>query len=109
MRVQLEVPTELLSSVQLAALHMNRQPRFVQVKDGEDSMKLMDDSTGVIQRRLSNGIRVNYKVLFSPETLLLSFSVLYIPSRPQCGKCCILSVKVFFMVNRVQYFLLYAC
>jgi len=59
---ELDVPTELLSSVQLAALHMNRQPRFIPVTDTESSIKLMDDSTGVIQRRLSNGIRVNYKM-----------------------------------------------
>ena len=61
--MQLDVPTELLSSVQLAALHTNRQPPFVQVTDNDSLTKLMDDSTGVIQRRLSNGIRVNYKVL----------------------------------------------
>ncbi|KAG0577825.1 hypothetical protein KC19_5G184500 [Ceratodon purpureus] len=59
---ELDVPTELLSSVQLAALHMNRQPRFVSVTESDDLTKLMDDSTGVIQRRLSNGIRVNYKM-----------------------------------------------
>jgi hypothetical protein len=67
--VQLDVPTELLSSVQLAALHMNRQPRFVPVTDTDSLIKLMDDSTGVIQRRLSNGIRVNYKVLCLPRIL----------------------------------------
>lgn len=71
--MQLDVPTELLSSVQLAALHMNRQPRFVPVTDIESSIKLMDDSTGVIQRRLSNGIRVNYKVLCLPRILSALF------------------------------------
>ena len=71
--MQLDVPTELLSSVQLAALHMNRQPRFVQVTDNDNLTKLMDDSTGVIQRRLSNGIRVNYKVLCLPRVFSVSF------------------------------------
>lgn len=71
--MQLDVPTELLSSVQLAALHMNRQPRFVPVTNSDSLTKLMDDSTGVIQRRLSNGIRVNYKVLYLPRILSVPF------------------------------------
>lgn len=60
------MPTELLSPVQLASLHMTKQPRFVPVSDDGNLSKLMDDSTGVVQRRLSNGIRVNYKVLCDP-------------------------------------------
>ncbi|CAK9871880.1 unnamed protein product [Sphagnum jensenii] len=62
---ELEVPTELLSPVQLASLHMRWQPRFVPVTDvagAENLSKYSDEATGVVQRRLSNGIRVNYKI-----------------------------------------------
>ncbi len=63
---QLEVPTELVSPIQLASLHMRWQPQFVAVTDVADARNLSkysDEATGVVQRCLSNGIRVNYKVL----------------------------------------------
>ncbi|CAK9859830.1 unnamed protein product [Sphagnum jensenii] len=62
--LELEVPTELLSPVQLASLHMRWQPRFVPVTDvagAENLSKYSDEATGVVQQRLSNGICVNYK------------------------------------------------
>ncbi|KAL3693392.1 hypothetical protein R1sor_007043 [Riccia sorocarpa] len=59
---ELEVPKELVSSLQLAALRMMRQPSFVSVAEWGNQAKYFDESTGVLQRRLSNGIRVNYKV-----------------------------------------------
>ncbi|CAM6021170.1 unnamed protein product [Sphagnum balticum] len=62
---ELEVPTELVSPNQLASLHMRWQPRFVAVTDVADARNLSkysDEATGVVQRRLSNGIRVNYKI-----------------------------------------------
>ncbi|BBN04418.1 stromal processing peptidase, chloroplastic [Marchantia polymorpha subsp. ruderalis] len=59
---ELEVPKELVSPFQLAALRMMRQPSFVTVAERGTQLKHVDDSTGVIQRRLSNGIRVNYKL-----------------------------------------------
>jgi predicted Zn-dependent peptidase len=62
---ELEVPTELVSPMQLASLHMQWQPRFVAVTDVADAhnwSKYSDEATGVVQRRLSNGIRVNYKI-----------------------------------------------
>ncbi|CAK9857354.1 unnamed protein product [Sphagnum jensenii] len=62
---ELEVPTELVSPIQLASLHMQWQPRFVAVTDVADARNLSkysDEATGVVQRRLSNGIRVNYKI-----------------------------------------------
>jgi hypothetical protein len=45
---------------------MQWQPRFVavtDVADGHNLSKYSDEATGVVQRRLSNGIHVNYKVL----------------------------------------------
>jgi hypothetical protein len=47
-------------------LHMRWQPRFVPVTDvagAENLSKYSDEATGVVQRRLSNGICVNYKVI----------------------------------------------
>ncbi len=55
-----------MSPIQLASLHMQWQPRFVAVTDVADARNLSkysDEATGVVQRCLSNGIRVNYKVL----------------------------------------------
>ncbi|KAJ7516395.1 hypothetical protein O6H91_22G056800 [Diphasiastrum complanatum] len=58
---ELEVPKELVSPIQLANLHMERKPSFVPVTDGGMLLKVVNDATGVVLRRLSNGIRVNYK------------------------------------------------
>ncbi|CAM6089817.1 unnamed protein product [Calypogeia fissa] len=59
---ELEVPKELVSRLQLAALRLRRQPSFVTVSGQGNLAKLVDGATGVVQRRLSNGIRVNYKI-----------------------------------------------
>lgn len=49
-----DVPDALLSDEQVAELVDRRKPRFVQLDDD-------DCGTGVIRRKLSNGIRVNYR------------------------------------------------
>jgi hypothetical protein len=67
-----------VSPVQLASLHMRWQPRFVPVTDvagAKNISKYSDEATGVVQRRLSNGIRVNYKVIIdscNPSTTTTS-------------------------------------
>ncbi|KAL3818489.1 hypothetical protein ACJIZ3_004394 [Penstemon smallii] len=59
---ELEIPKELISTKQLDELRMQRTPSFIPV-DGEQKMtKVYDGETGIIQRRLSNGIPVNYKI-----------------------------------------------
>eukprot|EP00249_Psilotum_nudum_P024970 c29336_g1_i1 orf=853-4701(-) len=59
---ELDVPKELVSPVQLAALKLQCHPTFVRVKEDDISTKIVDEATGIVQRRLSNGMRVNYKI-----------------------------------------------
>lgn len=63
--VQLEVPKELISSKQLDELRLQREPSFISVSQDAGSSKVYDKETGITQRRLSNGIPVNYKVYSS--------------------------------------------
>ncbi|XP_073037223.1 stromal processing peptidase, chloroplastic [Primulina eburnea] len=58
---ELEIPKELISTEQLQELRFLRHPSFVPV-DQEKVSKVYDGETGIVQRRLSNGISVNYKV-----------------------------------------------
>lgn len=60
--VQLEVPTELISSMQLQELRLQRSPSFAPLSHEVNTPKVHDKDTGITQRRLSNGIPVNYKV-----------------------------------------------
>lgn len=60
--VQLEVPKELITSKQLDELRLQREPSFISVSQDVGSSKVYDKETGITQRRLSNGIPVNYKV-----------------------------------------------
>lgn len=60
---EVEVPKALISAEQLAILHEQTRPTFVAV-DGKEGgpLRSFDEATGIIQRRLSNGIRVNMKI-----------------------------------------------
>ncbi|KAL3617633.1 hypothetical protein CASFOL_037954 [Castilleja foliolosa] len=59
---ELEIPKELLSSVQLQELRLQIRPSFIPVDQEKNLTKIYDEDTGIIQRRLSNGIPVNYKI-----------------------------------------------
>ncbi|XP_016500156.1 stromal processing peptidase, chloroplastic isoform X1 [Nicotiana tabacum] len=59
---ELEVPTELITSKQLEELRLKRCPSFVPVATNSDITKSYDNETGIVQRRLSNGIPINYKI-----------------------------------------------
>ncbi|KAH7857604.1 hypothetical protein Vadar_014497 [Vaccinium darrowii] len=58
---ELQVPKELITSSQLLELRSQRRPSFIPTAP-ENGTKIYDTETGIIQRRLSNGIAVNYKV-----------------------------------------------
>lgn len=60
--LQLEVPKELISSEQLQELKLQRSPSFVPVDQETNATKIYEEDTGITQRRLSNGIPVNYRV-----------------------------------------------
>lgn len=57
-----ELPDRLISAEQLDALVEERKPEFVPVMPGGDVYPPPDPHSGVVQRRLSNGIAVNYRV-----------------------------------------------
>lgn len=59
---ELEVPKELITSKQLDELRFLREPCFISVSQDVGSSKVYDKETGITQRRLSNGIPVNYKI-----------------------------------------------
>lgn len=68
------MPKELITSTQLEELRLQRRPSFVPVGLHEDPTKVYDKETGITQRRLSNGIPVNYKVYMH---ILMAFSFAY--------------------------------
>ncbi|KAK4350110.1 hypothetical protein RND71_029423 [Anisodus tanguticus] len=59
---ELEVPTELITSKHLEELRLERCPSFVPVETNSNITKSYDNETGIVQRRLSNGIPINYKI-----------------------------------------------
>ncbi|WOK95316.1 stromal processing peptidase, chloroplastic [Canna indica] len=59
---ELDVPKELITESMLEELRMQRRPSFISISNGKDVVKLFDKETGITQRRLSNGIPVNYKI-----------------------------------------------
>ncbi|XP_056162823.1 stromal processing peptidase, chloroplastic isoform X2 [Syzygium oleosum] len=59
---ELEVPKELISSSQLQELKVQRMPSFVPLTPLAGILKIHDKETGITQCRLSNGIRINYKI-----------------------------------------------
>ncbi|XP_051119262.1 stromal processing peptidase, chloroplastic [Andrographis paniculata] len=59
---ELEVPTELISTEQLQELRLLRSPSFIPADQEQKVTRIYDEDTGIVQRRLSNGIPVNYKI-----------------------------------------------
>ncbi|XP_027125887.1 stromal processing peptidase, chloroplastic [Coffea arabica] len=59
---ELEVPKELITTKQLQELMLLRRPSFLSVGPDVNQTKVYDAETGIMQRRLSNGIPVNYKI-----------------------------------------------
>ena len=59
---EIDVPEKLVSEERLQHLMETRQPRFVDLERGskEDPTVFVDPSSGVVFRRLSNGIRLNF-------------------------------------------------
>ncbi|CAM8951545.1 unnamed protein product [Rhodiola kirilowii] len=60
--LELEVPKELISPLQLEELKAQRTPVFVHINPEDNFTKIFDKETGITQRRLGNGISVNYKI-----------------------------------------------
>lgn len=60
--LELEVPKDLITSSQLQELRLLRNPSFAPLNAEFNGTKFYDKETGVTQRRLSNGIPVNYKI-----------------------------------------------
>ncbi|EFJ29358.1 hypothetical protein SELMODRAFT_440740 [Selaginella moellendorffii] len=60
---EFDVPDELVSAAELSTLKMQRKPCFVPVTDGGTLLKIVNEQTGIVMRRLSNGMRVNYKAV----------------------------------------------
>ncbi|CAM8957264.1 unnamed protein product [Rhodiola kirilowii] len=60
--LELEVPKELISPLQLEELKAQRMPVFVHINPEDNFTKIFDKETGITQRRLGNGISVNYKI-----------------------------------------------
>ncbi|KAL9227600.1 hypothetical protein vseg_003272 [Gypsophila vaccaria] len=58
---ELEVPKDLISSLQLHKLRLERNPTFLSLT-ADHGTKLFDKETGITQLRLSNGIPVSYKI-----------------------------------------------
>ncbi|KAE9596484.1 Stromal processing peptidase [Lupinus albus] len=59
---KLEVPKELIQASMLEELKARCKPAFIPISPEINSTKLYDEETGIIQRRLTNGISVNYKI-----------------------------------------------
>uniref|UniRef100_J3MG01 Stromal processing peptidase, chloroplastic n=1 Tax=Oryza brachyantha TaxID=4533 RepID=J3MG01_ORYBR len=59
---ELEVPKELITQSQLEDLKLQRKPSFASLSKEENVVKIFDNETGITQRRLSNGISINYKI-----------------------------------------------
>ncbi|XP_004306520.1 PREDICTED: uncharacterized protein LOC101291859 [Fragaria vesca subsp. vesca] len=59
---KLEVPKELISSLQLQDLRQERMPSFITCSPETSMTKIYDKETGITRARLSNGISVNYKI-----------------------------------------------
>ncbi|KAI0496559.1 hypothetical protein KFK09_022879 [Dendrobium nobile] len=59
---ELEVPKELITLSELEDLRLQRKPAFVSLSKEVEMIKRFDKETGIMQRCLSNGIPVNYKI-----------------------------------------------
>ncbi|KAF6159744.1 hypothetical protein GIB67_030002 [Kingdonia uniflora] len=60
--LELEVPKELISSLELHELRLQLKPSFIPINQEITASKIYDEETGIMQRRLSNGLPVNYKI-----------------------------------------------
>ena len=56
------MPKDLITTAQLQELRLMRNPSFTPLDSEQNGTKIYDKETGITQRRLSNGIPVNYKV-----------------------------------------------
>lgn len=72
--MQLEVPKELITTRQLQELRSLRMPSFVPVGPDVNETKVYDEETGITQRKLSNGIPVNYKVQHHIHVMCVSIN-----------------------------------
>jgi hypothetical protein len=61
------VPKELITQSQLDELKLQHKPSFIPLIKDQEAVKVFDSETGIAQRRLSNRISVNYKVLSQLE------------------------------------------
>jgi len=61
--LQLEVPKELITQSELDELKSQHKTSFVPLTKEDNVVKVFDTETGIAQRRLSNGISINYKVI----------------------------------------------
>lgn len=57
------MPKDLITPSQLEELRLQWKPSFVPLNQETNATKAFDNETGITQRRLSNGIPVNYKVI----------------------------------------------
>ncbi|RLM55629.1 hypothetical protein C2845_PM10G16570 [Panicum miliaceum] len=59
---ELEVPKELITQPELDELKLQHKPSFIPLTEEDNVVKVFDTETGIAQRRLSNGISINYKI-----------------------------------------------
>ncbi|XP_043708976.1 stromal processing peptidase, chloroplastic-like [Telopea speciosissima] len=79
---ELEVPKELISSSQLQQLRLQQRPSFIPLTQEGNILLVHDNETGITQRRLSNGIPVNYKI-----TKIEASSGVYLGNMDKRGSC----------------------
>ena len=57
------MPKELITQSELDELKSQHKPSFVPLTEEDNVVEVFDTETGIAQRRLSNGISINYKVI----------------------------------------------
>ena len=93
------MPKELIQPSQLEDLKKQRKPAFTPVSPETDATKLHDEETGITQRRLANGIPVNYKVYYVCIEFLMLLAH-YFPLLHHCTpfiarRCLLFTIKLF--------------
>lgn len=72
----IDVPHNLVSDEELDRLMSELKPSFVPLSfpgsSSTEALPAKDPVTGVTQRRLSNGISINYRSVVSTQTLLIA-------------------------------------
>lgn len=76
--LQLDVPKELISESLLKDLRAQKSPSFVPILKEGNLTKIFDNETGITQCHLSNGIPVNYKVVFPLKCFVIVILMLYL-------------------------------